>query len=177
MEEDRAGFDALQTPITDLRKAQKFYAEQMRRLLNGPTPLAFAPTFVELGTLFVVAAQAKVRALMLYAGEAAAEADAADDKATFAMLRAAYLAPLAAPEAHLAQFAVLTEQQDAEMRQHLPLLPRPEALEFIRMPGMTRDPVLLKALREVATPRPGEPTAGVIPAEMAPAGWAPDRMA
>ena len=80
MEEDRAGFDALQTPITDLRKAQKFYAEQMRRLLNGPTPLAFAPTFVELGTLFVVAAQAKVRALMLYAGEAAAELDAFEEK-------------------------------------------------------------------------------------------------
>ena len=114
MEEDRAGFDALQAPITDLRKAQKFYAGQMRRLLNGPTPLAFAPTFVELGTLFVIASQAKLRALTLYAGEVAAEADATDDQATFAALRKAYMAPLADPEAHLAQFALLTEQQDAE---------------------------------------------------------------
>lgn len=174
MEEDRAGFDALQAPITDLRKAQKFYAGQMRRLLDEPTPLAFAPTFVELASLFVLAAQAKLRALTLYAGEAAAETDATDDQATFAALRTAYLRPLAEPEAFLAHFAQLTEQQDAEMRQHLPLLPRPEALEFIRMSGLSRDPVLLKALRDVATPRAGEPAAGIIPAGMAPPGWAPE---
>jgi hypothetical protein len=172
-EEDQGNFDSLQGPILILRTNCRFYAEQMDRLLTRPVPLSSAPLFVEFAELFTVIAQAKARVLLLYAGEEAAEAEAEADRRIYAGLRDRFLAPLRDPDTHLGDFVQLTEEQDAAMRQYLPALPRPEALECVRMPGLTRDPVLLRALRDVATPRPGQPAAGIIPRDMAPPGWEP----
>jgi len=172
-EEERGDFDKFQAPLAELRRNEKFYADQMTRLLASNMALAYSAVFVECASLFQVISQAKQRALILYVGEAAAEAEALADQQVYEPLRNRFLDRFWKPKEHLAEITSLTEEQDVTMRQFLPLLPRPEALDFLRVPGLTRDPVRLKALRQVAAPRAGSPTVGIIPVEMAPKGWKP----
>lgn len=173
MEEERGAFDALQQPISVLRENGKIYISRMERLIAQQTPLAVAPFFVEFATLFAVIAQAKARALTLYQGIEAAEREAIADQAAYAQLWRRFMSRLQNPADHLPEFARLTEKQDADMRECLPRLPRPENLEYIRLPGLTRDPILLKALLDVMVARADEPTAGIIPVGAAPDGWTP----
>jgi hypothetical protein len=177
IEEERGGFDAFQPPLTALRECGKFYVAQIERLLRHECPLAVSPVFLELARLHLLASQAKARGSVLYLSDwGEAEAEAARDQQAFAACREALLAPLRDPAGHLAAFVRLSEQEDARMRQALPALHRPESYLLPRIEGLTRDPALLRALNAVATPRAGEPVAGIIPASMAPADWLPENV-
>jgi len=102
--------------------------------------------------------------------QAAAEHEALADQRLYESLYGALLDRLWRPKQRLVEIAPLTEEQDETLRQFLPMLPRPEAFEFVRVAGLTRDPVLLKALRQISAPRGGVPTVGIILLEMAPKG-------
>ncbi len=174
MEEERRAFDKLQAPIMMLREKGKFFAHKMEGVLKQETPLARATLFAELAKLFVLAAQAKGRALMRYDSLAAAQRELQSDQERYAKLRQRFLEPLAAPAQHLEHFARLTAEHDSDMRLTLPHLPRAEALNFVNLPGLPDNPEMLSQLLDLLIARPGEPVAGIVVASEAPAGWMPE---
>ncbi len=174
MEEERRAFDMLQQPIVVLRENSRYFATKMDGILRKQTALCYAPLFVEFAKLFVLTAQAKARALIRYQGLAMAEREIQSDQEKYAEMYQRFLRPLAAPEAHLEHFVLMTELQDFEMRRSLPQLPRPEAVNFLSSPGLPHDADMLRALLDLMIARAGEPTAGIIPASAAPEGWVPE---
>lgn len=175
VEEEQGRFDTFQGPVTTLRECEKFYQAQLKHILAEKCPLALSPLFLEFARLHRLAAQAKARGLALYLPDwDVADAEAANDRQAYTAARDALLAPLRDPARHLASFVQLKEEEDAWMREALPALPLPESYLLPRIEGLTRDPMLLRKLNEVAAPRPGERVAGVIPASMAPTGWVPE---
>jgi hypothetical protein len=173
-EEARGHFAAFQAPITALRECARFYHAKMEELLRTDNPLVHATIFVEYAILHGIACQAKARALSIYRDKEAAFEEAGKDAAEYALCREKFIAPFRAPEKHLLLFVSLDEDVERLMREAVQRLPVRESYFLPSIETLTGDVSLLNALNEVALPRANEDVAGIIPVNVAPAGWLPE---
>lgn len=173
-EEARGHFAAFQSPITALRECAKFYHTKMEELLRMDNPLEHATVFVEYAILHGIACQAKARALSIYRDKEAAFEEAGKDAAEFSVCRDKFITPFKAPERYLHLFVSLGEGAERLMREAIQRLPTRESYFFPSIETLTADLSLLNALNEVALPRANEGVAGIIPVNVAPAGWLPE---